>query len=1068
MKSSLLTLKLILLLTLCTTLGKSQVSVSGSIDNPAPHGYCDIITFTMNIGNGGATSTFTGRITYNIHDFTLVDYSELPNAYIEVASSDYNHLFFSTDEPIENLQTESFEYKMIIKPYTPNAWLTVNKATRNSDGVHNQTNIEVYPYSDEINPIPYPNYGHIYASEILEDYENNGTIVLFPLEPDENSDVYACNEELSQFLYIEDELIFDIPYYCIYNGEKIDDIPIGEIIVGSGGQIRIQNGASLYVNGQTIRSCQEMWKGFYVETGGSLYLIDCNIVNAQYGIEAERGATVTSVRTLFQDNYIGFYVSPFSAPYDPEHPENYYVDSKLHSNLFIGSGSMLPPYEGQTPTPNDIPYAGISVSNLTAFILQGSTGGTSTSANAFENLSNGIIAIRTALYTGDEYFKDINRNPSFLSPIQGYGIYINNSQLGQYSELLGDNDGHFGPYSYHFNNCDISVYNRGGGINVYGMTMNSVNEGIHIENVKNRNIFIEENNIHGSEKGILLNHCIPRQNYIRNNNLDVTGIGDITSGIEMNDYPTPSHWNVEQNYLTLGDGVFGIGNKAGYRINIMNNTVYKNHYDEDDAHGISLEGTKFGIVTCNALYGDMVDEELHETSGIYSTGGNNFNISCNEISDFQYGIYLAGDHSSQNLLRGNTFGYEWVGLLLNENATIGPQFHYGNIWNDSYIESGAKHLGDAIIVGLSPFKYDKGDNEFYEPPNIQAATTWFTRVTGNSFLCEPENVCPDGIGYTTFSPVWTSLDQDLVAGNLGFTDFNNSLSWMGRFHTFHRLKNVPSISLPSDITTFISNQRNLNIGKFSNSLDSMTNALRYTGTFESGIDAWPIFDSSHVRKILYLDSLLYVDGPNNTISNLIKLHYDSIFYNEYSFHFKDSIINLKIETKVNNAIDYIENITPDSIWQESLQFSLLEALHFAKTDTLLSSTDVYNLALSCPDEYGDAVYHARSLVRVDSTLNKYDDYSLCGGLVSRSAEEINQPIGILCPNPTSSFFEIRTKEPISGYFIFNNNGALIYSESSLIENLLNVNTTSYTSGLYLIKVVYSDGRFEIYKFLVIH
>lgn len=86
--------------------------------------------------------------------------------------------------------------------------------------------------------------------------------------------------------------------------------------------------------------------------------------------------------------------------------------------------------------------------------------------------------------------------------------------------------------------------------------------------------------------------------------------------------------------------------------------------------------------------------------------------------------------------------------------------------------------------------------------------------------------------------------------------------------------------------------------------------------------------------------------------------------------------------------------------QEALQFTLLEYLSHAESDTLENSSAIYSLALECPDEFGDAVYHARSLIRIDSLINNFDDDNVCNYVDQRtSLEDI-----IVCnvnPNPSN-------------------------------------------------------------------
>src|SRR5690606_41127490 len=85
---------------------------------------------------------------------------------------------------------------------------------------------------------------------------------------------------------------------------------------------------------------------------------------------------------------------------------------------------------------------------------------------------------------------------------------------------------------------------------------------------------------------------------------------------------------------------------------------------------------------------DVCSSDLYRLSrGIYASGADKFDISCNQIDDFLYGMNFGGSNPG-SLLRGNIFGDNWTGLLLGResndgNATIGIQEEAGYQWSGS-------------------------------------------------------------------------------------------------------------------------------------------------------------------------------------------------------------------------------------------------------------------------------------------------------------------------------------------------------------------------------------------------
>lgn len=204
----------------------------------------------------------------------------------------------------------------------------------------------------------------------------------------------------------------------------------------------------------------------------------------------------------------------------------------------------------------------------------------------------------------------------------------------------------------------------------------------------------------------------------------------------------------------------------------------------------------------------------------------------------------------------------------------------------------------------------------------------------------------------------------------------------------------------------------------------------------------------------------------NNYKSIIIARYDSIFQYEYNYLIKDSIINDLQTVKRENAIEYIEEIEPDSAWQEELQFTLLEFLHLAKNDTLLSSEMVYDLANSCPDKYGHPVYHARSLIRQDSIQIYYDDDALCNYLNPRATEDITIQAGRLFPNPASTEIHIVAEADILKIQVFTISGKEVYLNSQISDKSAVIDVSILPPGLYHLRTFSEDKEVEFYKFII--
>lgn len=163
----------------------------------------------------------------------------------------------------------------------------------------------------------------------------------------------------------------------------------------------------------------------------------------------------------------------------------------------------------------------------------------------------------------------------------------------------------------------------------------------------------------------------------------------------------------------------------------------------------------------------------------------------------------------------------------------------------------------------------------------------------------------------------------------------------------------------------------------------------------------------------------------------------------------------------------MDSISPSTDFQEALQFTLLEYMNYVKSDTLANSSDLFELALMCPDSLGDAVYHARSLIRVDSLINGFDDENACNYINPRSLVEL-QNEGKISPNPASESIELQFSTEIVSLQVYNISGQDISTSAVIDGSFAQISVQNLPDGIYFIRVLDNRQKTNTYKFIVSH
>lgn len=208
------------------------------------------------------------------------------------------------------------------------------------------------------------------------------------------------------------------------------------------------------------------------------------------------------------------------------------------------------------------------------------------------------------------------------------------------------------------------------------------------------------------------------------------------------------------------------------------------------------------------------------------------------------------------------------------------------------------------------------------------------------------------------------------------------------------------------------------------------------------------------------------DRGNDSLIYKLKQVYDSIYIFECNYLSKTIMISNVLNAHLENAITYVEGINPDSSWEEKLQFTLLELLNYARNDSLTSSEDLNELALACPDMYGDPVYHARSLIRVDSVNQFYDNQSLCSYLSPREAQLTHDLTYRILPNPASESITIIASNDIRLIRMYDLAGRNLTVKYDLAGEKATIDLLPFHQGVYILQLLDTSGNTSSQKIVI--
>lgn len=775
-----------------------------------------------------------------------------------------------------------------------------------------------------------------------------------------------------------------------------------------------------------------MWKGITVTTNGKLFMEGSTVRDAQYAVQMKNLSNYHLFNNTFDANYVGFYVAAVS-PSQGNSISPLSGPNAFAENHFQKTFQMLPPYQGQTPSPGGVPYAGILVNNLNAFTVGSQTNGSI--VNHFTNLRNGIVsnACLNNVYSG----LDITNLSS-----EGIGVYIN-KPVGKITVRNSTMSNlRYGVSGIQCKEVDIlsnNVTTNLHGFNLYGSTKGALIQGNTVVNdasmtSSTHSIVILQGSNGTSPHRVLNNTLTPRKDAISLQNLN----GKLV---------------VQGNIISLNSTLSSPYGIFGYYLSgpttISDNVITKSSGINNSGAGIVLVTCKNSQITTNTISGV---NGARLSIGIISSDSPLQLFCCNDLTQTQIGTSLGGA-SNDTRFANTIFGTHNIALQV--GGQISPQPNYGNTWiGASTSQWDAQYLGSInniqfSLITTDPALVPNGYAKISVPAGAMPSD-WFV-FDGNDPTCGSQQNC----GVPPF-PLVGDNPNDFNGGVLTGADLSaltppNSnytmdqvLNWKTQRYLYQKLTTHPNlVNWSAAVTSFYNNAQNGPVGKFY----SIHEGIKTLGFPPSSIN------TSYEQ--------LLQDIATETDAYQLDLKLQDLAS-------MDAQIAAWKSNRINELVTELNGISTTAQYQQNEKDMLLLYLQTVAQDitsfTTSQQSAIDALANQCALDAGPGIYWARMMRQYYS--EGWDWQDDCMPLAYRSEETASQAIienkgATLYPNPAYGQVTLSFNEPLQdggSITIHDLQGRALFSTEVLPgDGEATLATDNLPNGFYTVKLT-TDGR----------
>ncbi len=836
--------------------------------------------------------------------------------------------------------------------------------------------------------------------------------------------------------------------------------PMLRFMMLPGSTITITEPNSLHIKTSRLFACDYMWDGFIVEqTNNSnnctplLKFENSRLEDATTGIESRDGGSVEILNSLLEDNYVGLRINPF--------------DASFNSNIWCGSvtnttfrsiqsvpalpWSLLPPYVGYRGN-KAIEILGDDVNHPNSKVYFTN----STPGNRVASFDFGIFAEKTGLKVYNWALDSMYSPHGYNNPntMFNFGIWAS----GGWQQ----------PIPFEARIC--SVMNCSNGIrarayknfyaysNFVRLKSQPNSMGISYLNCGTADsISLHFNDIAQCQFGIRGLFSRPGARIrIRMNDIDLYSINR-SEGITLQEISSsPIALRVEQNLVSaMFAGISVVGNNApsGNNLRILNNEVLMNYH----MLGVSNTFLNYGIRVASwrnprinynqvsGTYGNFVKfYSKNILRGIEINNCSKANVICNNIMNAGL-AFIGNQQNPLSVIKNNHFRTYQKGLTVAANGIIGIQGAAGSPSDNLFFDQVVNMTGDLYAwnsgFNTQPFNLLFGRPGAPFEPNSNAALPNTNGVQG---------ACPGSLfNYLCFNA--TPADSNALLLDCGWVipGWNNTPASISEFDG-------------PDTAGVI----NLNWMKA-----IAADTISYPASLMNS--RW--MDRLSVYRILKVN-LNYLDSAEE-LSN---------FYFEYrgsTAQVLDSVLTLLAEEDIESANELFYSWeageAPEGEYKRMIEYQL----QLERGDDITGIKgkeldDLMELAQKCPEESGESVIWARSILSLIMDSTWMSECEMLPELELTEDDSIDHPGSMsyggirVYPNPANEFVIVEFPEVAEDDYqikIVDLMG-ILRAEGEILETEweTEINTASLSSGLYILTIWKGSEFVESRQLLIIH
>ncbi|MBK9720350.1 MAG: hypothetical protein IPO78_01880 [Saprospiraceae bacterium] len=828
----------------------------------------------------------------------------------------------------------------------------------------------------------------------------------------------SCNPSRASSYVVRGVFTVDVDY-CLRGTVDGSNNPNANIIIEPGASIVVSSSSFLEVvnmivatRNNTACESQTGWPGFNVQNGSRLSVINSQIKDAHYGIDADPGSTVSCTRTSFIDNYIGIY-SGWGVGAT--------VNVTLSQCKFFPNEGFANAYTGQPTRIGTEPFAGIEAFNSNLIVTGGGT--QNIIFTNFQNLRHGIRALDCNLTVQRCTLREIG--------LENNSSGFNNSSNGIRMRGIKTK-------TASITNCNFYEMQHC----IRSLRMNATIDGCHFGDLQPNNydhivgygIIVESSNtphiiqnctLRVNQTGILLYQNLfgSASNFIRNNRF-ITDQWDDSKGI-WGDVTTTS-WEIHNNFFVPVKGLNGVRTNNCARFNIHDNDIKYPSSLNLSHHAIKLISDDQMNVQCNTVYNGPTNSGLNlHAFDVSLTPNSNFICNSSTTGERQM-VFL--ENNMNSLIKGNTLaGGALYGLCVGDDqikdAIIGEQPSvssghpdHGNRWTGSYNTYGAANFSsNALIMELSRFLVDHWENSQFLPslPGGQSGPFFLDQAKeAASFSCASLSSCAALHPRERYIGNADTPYISIIDESLNFEFYEDEQRWTSKYLLYKLLRQGDFIAeAESEFEAFLDDNVSTELGKLYNAEATVKNAIslkqnqwdtigigiselnEYQVQLDTLIANWEEADST-IKDSLY-DQMLIAISEMDTISSPLNIIYDTLAYH--------------LATRADAMSSVLEELTTSSTPAENLRLALIFMLKKVADPLYEFDTteleDIQTIAEICELEGGIGTNLAQAILggELQQSFERYENCEFSSPLI---LNKNNSGINAIRISPVPSYDNI--------------------------------------------------------------